>query len=227
MSDVFSRLADRALERTPRARPRITPRYASPAGPLPVEEVEVEAEARPTTPLRGLEGPGVPVAPRPEAPREANVSPAPRRDAPPDETQAGLGRTVIVEREAPSRAQGPSSAAERSVERVLASVLERTHFVEAPAVAAPPVPLRPADAAALRPPESRHAPADPPRLASIAGSTEVRVEPQQGAAESIQVTIGRIDVRATRTAAPVAPPQRPRPAPMGLDEYLRRRNEDR
>ena len=42
---------------------------------------------------------------------------------------------------------------------------------------------------------------------------------------TIQVTIGRVEVRATHPAAPVTPRERQRPAAMSLEEYLSRRAE--
>ncbi len=57
-------------------------------------------------------------------------------------------------------------------------------------------------------------PAGPARL-----GPELRAEP------TIQVTIGRVEVRATHPAAPVAPRERRAPAAMSLEEYLRGRAE--
>jgi hypothetical protein len=51
------------------------------------------------------------------------------------------------------------------------------------------------------------------------------VEPPQPASPTIHVTIGRIEVRAT--SGPPAPRQRPAPAVMSLDDYLKRREGER
>ena len=59
------------------------------------------------------------------------------------------------------------------------------------------------------------APVDPARP-----RTEVQTEP------TIQVTIGRVEVRATRPPTPVASRERPSTPVMSLEEYLRRRAEE-
>jgi hypothetical protein len=49
-------------------------------------------------------------------------------------------------------------------------------------------------------------------------------EPKEQAAPTINVTIGRIEVRATQTGAPTRKPQTAAPA-LSLEDYLRKRNE--
>jgi len=52
-----------------------------------------------------------------------------------------------------------------------------------------------------------------------------RSRPTIRAEPAIQVTIGRVEVRATHPAAPVSPRERQTPTAMSLEEYLRRRAE--
>jgi hypothetical protein len=232
MSDVFSRLVDRALDRAPRARPQISPRFARRPAALPLEAPDREVES-----FDELEvGPSVPrSAPasfEDQSPREAPRDPRPvHGPRPPGRNAPAVSapdRVIAVEREVHAPAPASGSTAEHTVERVERSVVEHTRFVDARPLAAPPVPLRPADAAALRPVEPRAAaPSSPDRGTAAGAHSVVRETTETAPPEAIHVSIGRIDVRATPAASPVAAPARSRPAPMGLDEYLRRRNEGR
>jgi hypothetical protein len=116
------------------------------------------------------------------------------------------------------------ASVERTVERVVESLVERTHVVETRAVAAPPTPLRESDAAILRPAEPKRAGVEvSPRMSGQRLLVAAHDTPGP-LNDAIQVSIGRIDVRATTTAPPAAARARPTHAPLGLDEYLRRRN---
>lgn len=65
-----------------------------------------------------------------------------------------------------------------------------------------------------------------PRVGAYSEPTaRAQIQPAAGAEPTIQVTIGRVEVRATHPAVPVTPRERPSPAPMSLEEYLRRRAE--
>ena len=230
MSGVFSRLVDRALDRAPRARPQLAPRFGRRAGVLPLEEPDLEVESPSPSPHPAALPLQAPVRERPavSARREGPTDAAPRAEPRANVPAAPGERASSVEEHVRGPGQQVVSTVERSFEHVVQSVVDHTHLVETRPLATPPVALRSTDVAALRPAEPRatsRGPAEPPSAASIdpaRSRTPEAVEP-----EAIHVTIGRIDVRATPAVAPVSVPSRARPAPMGLDEYLRRRNEGR
>ena len=63
-----------------------------------------------------------------------------------------------------------------------------------------------------------------PRVAPYSEpARSARAQPPPTAEPTIHVTIGRIEVRATQPAAPIAPRERQAPTVMSLEEYLRRR----
>jgi hypothetical protein len=100
---------------------------------------------------------------------------------------------------------------------------------EVPTSAPPRVPpLRPAPPAdsPARPHATSPAPAAPVAVALrplVAPPEKPPLLPADVPAPVIEVTIGRIEVRAERLAAPAAATRRPAPVVMSLDDYLRRR----
>jgi hypothetical protein len=227
MSDVFSRLVARAWDTEARVRPQIAPRYAPRTASLPVEEIAVEREAPSAVESDPLdEARAVTARPTRSDTVLARETPEARPSVRSDERPAPAPR---VDAEPPTRRDTSPLTLERTIERIFASSVERTHVVEAVApVAAPPPQLRAADAAVLRPPEADRRPIEAsvagPR--APAGATATRAATQVPS-ESIHVSIGRIDVRATPAPAVATPHARPRQAPLALDDYLRRRNEGR
>ncbi len=227
MSDVFTRLVSRAWDAEPRVRPQIASRFAPRPPALPVEEREVEVawagapnERQEPTMANAPWTNDAPDPLRVDSPRPA--APVPLEDPP---------RRARVEASEPPARSPPPVTLERTLERIFGPPVERTRVVEtAPApVAAPPPSLRAADVARLRP----AAPSRPDATASAAarppGAAVERALAQPPAGlPPIHVSIGRIDVRATAVAAaPAAPARSGRHTPLGLDDYLRRRTEER
>lgn len=220
MSDIFYRLAARAGDLVPRARPQIAPRHAKRAPP-PVEDVEIER----------------PYAPTQSAPQRAQAAFDPRQLAretatpkiePPPLAQAPVAPPVTPREEAKpvsSETPRPTPAiVERTLERPVQSRFERTHTIERAPVAAPPPPMRAPDLAALRPSEAKRGEAETQGHFAQSASAQRTPDLSEASSEAIHVSIGRIEVRAV-SAPPRTPPERRKHAPMGLDEYLRRRNE--
>jgi hypothetical protein len=223
MSDVFSRLAARARDLGPRARPQIAPRFARRTASLPIEEAEVEAPLVETGPPLRREAPTFETPLRPPAPRETPVGVVPPLLVLPIQPAAALRREIA--KDASDQPEPALPSVKRTVERVVESIVERRHYVETRPLAAPPVLLRAADAAALRPAEPRRAALDASPRITAQQRVSARYETAEGSPEAIRVSIGRIDVRATMAAPLPVAPAKPRHTPMGLDEYLRRRNE--
>ena len=227
MSDLFARLVSRAWDTGPRVRPQITPRFAPRAASFPVEEIvqEIEGsaprEGRAKDVSEGSPPPPAPPAVRPELslPSVLRSAEAERPPAPP-----------APRANEPPPPSPPPLTLERTLEHIFATTVERMHLIGPPAPALAPPAIRPADLAVLRPAEGERT--APPRT-EIRGAVAPRSitgspPPAPSAPEPIQITIGRIDVRAIPTTAPRAPaPSKPTHAPLALDEYLRRRNEGR
>ena len=231
MSDVFSRLVARARDDAPRVRPVIAPRFAPRTAPLPLEELDVEVEARQ---VRGAQHDATPRTDR----ERSSTSDAVDAPAPPTTLQVERERPSVSAAAAsprtPAAADDPFQPApltlERTIERIFQTRSERVEEALAPRpVAAPPPPLHPADLAVLRPAEpstsaTRRDPSSAPRedAAPLAVSPRPDHEP-----EAIRISIGRIDVRAISPSPALVASPRPRSLPLGLDDYLRRRNEER
>jgi hypothetical protein len=221
VSDIFSRLAALARDIAPRARPQLPPRYPNRAPP-PVEDVEVETPyvpARSSPPRKqAVLDPWPPLARENATPR-AEPPPLPQAPAAPS-----VAPREEIERASTEPLRPPISIGERTPERHVESRFEHTHIIERPPAAAPP-PMRAPDVAALRLPEGKRAEIEAPARFARNASAARSQETDESASEAVHVSIGRIEVRAVSAPPPPAPRERPKPTPMGLDEYLRRRNE--
>jgi hypothetical protein len=188
----------------------------------PVEDMEVEtpyAASAPTSPRAQAAVDAPPPITQPAPSSRTNVPPALRASPTPPRAP-----TRELERISPEASQPPPSIVERTLERRLELQMERTHVVERSPVAAPPPKISAADVAAIRPPESRRSEIET-AVRFIGDRRAARDRDIADAApDAVHISIGRIDVRAIGAPAPRSPPERAKPAPMGLDEYLRRRN---
>jgi hypothetical protein len=157
------------------------------------------------------------VAGRPASPRPHRVTAAtaPARGVPAEERASSAGAPVAA---AEPHVDDPRIAADAP--RIAADALRIA--ADAPRIAA--------DAPLLGPvPRSR-----PPARAAPGGERRERRDRSPPAAASgdtaeprpvVRVTIGRIDVRGAPASAPPARPGPVRHQPLGLDEYLRRRDQ--
>jgi hypothetical protein len=222
-----------------------TPVARSAAAPLRPSDEETPPPAAASELQRGPVAPSITAA-RAIEPRSAPVdSPA---LAPAVKPARALSQDEVLQE---SPAPAPSVAAPSPMRQPVAPRLEPsmqqapTVPPEVPAAAPPPVtptharpaaeqpevvvPLRMSEArpAPVKPVVARHEPAlesaeEPPQVARAAPAVPEALK----AGPTIQVTIGRVEVRAK--LPPATPPDRPRrqPAVMSLEEYLRRRGGD-
>jgi hypothetical protein len=249
MKNLFAKLVARAWDTAPRAHPELAPRFAPRAAESwAVGEIDAEVDAAP--PRRAPAGPPAPEiegrarqAPRAEAPvfprAMRDFAPVRGLEVPPPATRTvERGEGEEPNRPAPSPrgferedvgGARPIAAAPRAMELPVARPPEHTHDVPAAAPVAARPPLRTEDVAVLR-----SAPLPRTEGARVAGepSRSVRLSPPPAAAGEapapIEISIGRIDVRAVPAAPPVAP-RSPAAAPVALPlhEYLRRRQDGR
>lgn len=70
--------------------------------------------------------------------------------------------------------------------------------------------------------ETFEEPVKQPAFCSLRENSALRVEPRP-APPVIQVTIGRVEVRAVQSAVPAPKPSKPAPPKLSLDDYLQRR----
>jgi hypothetical protein len=249
MKNVFAKLVARAWDTAPRARPDLGPRFAPRAAESwAVEEVDAEIEAAPPGRAPASAPAGVEERVR-QVPRgEPPAPPSLRRDdfepvrgmpvSPPVVRTVERAKGEEMGRPAPVRGleredvSDPRSVAAppRAVESPIARALERVReVVAASPVAASPPRLRSEDVAALRSAsvpraEAARVASEPPR--SVRPLAPPVAAPEREAPAPIEISIGRIDVR----AIPAAPPVAPRslvgaPVALPLHEYLRRRQE--
>lgn len=249
MSDYLSNLAARSLNLTNAVQPRLASPFEPlrltgefVAGPLfSAEQPEatpltMETEFRPAAPT-----------PHPEPPTQARVVtrgettlPPPARGRQPE--REIIGRGSVIERDVPLGEPQPHAHPEPSPmpaarPGTLTPVLPQMRLAPAQPLA-PPAPAveRVAPPEKLQPPAHAHPEPSPMQAARPGTLTpvlpQIRLAPAQPLAPpapapglptpTIQVTIGRIEVKAT----PPAPPskkQRPAAPVMSLEEYLRRR----
>jgi len=253
MSDFLGHLAARIVDPERAVRPRLASRFepVSPAAPaLPdngglqgpsLVEVRAEEPAIAPPPARSLRpataAPAAPEATAEEAEREPAPAPSRRRrarrrsgaeDAPalsaplPRPRQEPLQAQV---RPAPSRPRmGPTPSSEpdgapavREPADSPSSRGRRLSARDGP---------EPADSPAPRPPPTFAAPPSGTTAALLAPPARAVLAPRakQPPEPTIQVTIGRIEVRATPPPAPSTRPPTTAPAAVSLDEYLRQRS---
>lgn len=213
MGNYLESLAARALGVATVVRPRPAARFEA----QPVAEPETHT--------------GPPGGPRAVASRSRLGAPAVNR-APPSPAHAAYDGTGFDGPREPGSGEprgrlAASSDSHRHVPDATPSLAAaaRTPPITAPAQAEPTLarsaqePQSRSDVVrprAVRVPARARAPAPAP-------SRRQRAEPPP-----VQVTIGRIEVRAVAPAAPVVPPRAPRrPTPMSLDEYLEQRRSER
>lgn len=233
-----------AAGRTPGAAPEIvdeareeTVDRVAPAPGRPAQRNHAEPRQPATPPVR------VPIAgPAPASrPLAALVAPAPRMTIPETKAQettrlpailAPLAAAPAPAEPAPARAR-PAQARQLVIQETGPLPARRNES------AAPPLPLAATQAAPASAPPARakaalQAPPTPPlappsvRMAPAAllavQAAEGRRSADAAAPEPVvQVTIGRLEVRAVQSAQAPAPP-RPRQAPTSLDDYLAKRN---
>ena len=212
------------------ANPVVPTSAAVPAGSPPMAVPPDQSLARPLTHRATDGGPVAPPAPvRAAAHSTAPAAPEPPRGAPPAAREhtpaAGL----------PSRTQplaAPPGMADQRQHTIAPTpnAPDRTPALPArPAAPAGPVPAQPAPLT----PSTQRIMLPPPRQAILA-QPQVRPvtaptpaprprEPQREAEPTIQVTIGRVEVRAVPAETPVRP-ARPAPLSLSLEDYLRQRN---
>ncbi|MGC9969991.1 MAG: hypothetical protein ABSE56_05320 [Bryobacteraceae bacterium] len=231
MSDYLSGVVARAWHLEPAVRPVIPSMFESPAaGGLVEAEVVTEApslRAASRQPMsaerdehRSVENAAPEVSPASiqevrvehETVRELRVEGA-RSDSPGPEI-----RREIVE-------HATHSVTER-LTRELRETELRELVIEAPAPPGAPVPRESRETAGMATPAAPRTPAPAPGHvpATRPASLPRREEPVEQEA-AVQVTIGRVEVRAVFPPAPPAAPPKPRPAPvMPLEEYLKQGN---
>ena len=150
---------------------------------------------------------------------------APRRPAQ-DHHKAIQSGLPLIEQTV-TRARQPdrtADAPDRSIsEPVVRHVIETVH--QRPAITPSTQPVAPHDGRQILEPLRESAPRANLRPAITVTRLAPPVEPPQPASPTIHVTIGRIEVRAT-TTTPTSK-QRPAPAVMSLDDYLKRREGER
>lgn len=139
----------------------------------------------------------------------------PRPSAPP------LIEQVITRARQPDRT---TDAPDRSIsEPVVRHVTETVH--RQPAITPSSPPVAPNDGRQVSEPVRESSPKTILQPAITVSRLAPPVEPPQPASPTIHVTIGRIEVRAT--PPPPASKQRPAPAVMSLDDYLKQRERER
>lgn len=175
------------------------------------EQISRQSEPRPAprratlhTPPDQIERPSQPRIDQPQ-PNQADrraVSRAPHETIAqqPTATLAPLVREIIVERLSAPPSPAPISRSQSEPATPAASTGQPRDGATSPR----PQPLQPQITRYVAPPAPEIAPPAPP---------------------AIQVTIGRIEVRATATPSPARPTQRSGPAVMTLEEYVRQRKE--
>ena len=251
MPDFLGRLAERLLVPPspvlPVVAPRFSPASTGPAAETPAEDTQATAprlpqsspapvhqtrQTAPPPPDRFSQPASPRAAPDPVRPRtEQTGAVAPSLD---DLTRAAADAVMQqlhsrVKPDSANRSAGPQPepAAEISVrpERITASQ------ISPPRPTLPPPVFRAPPAETLAPTESPHpaarreAPTPPAvRPIPISPRTDNVVEPPPPR-PTVQITIGRLEVRAAPSPAPPPPrPAPPEPRPMGLAEYLSRRS---
>jgi hypothetical protein len=173
-------------------------------------------------------------------PAREGASPSPTLKPAPRRGGEDLRTSPTVERAVAPPLPGEGSAGGRGGRGVRVSALESAEPIAAPArsqeLSAAPLErsrLDSAEPAPLRP-ARREAPAPPAELPTVEGSRAAPlpepVSPDAEASETVvQVSIGRIDVRATPPSPPASGRRAERQARAGLSlaDYLRRRGEGR
>lgn len=178
-----------------------------PQAPVPEATNGAPGPRQPGQPPRAFEkAPPVAAALRPEL-EPRGESTAPRTE--------GLPGPLVAEGLSPAPVDLPRSLPGPTPESGPPPKIEIKPAIERLIHKSPKGPAGPSgESVQTTPPTSR--PTQPGARGRVAGPSAP--EP------TIQVTIGRIEVRATRSVEP--PPKRPAaPKPMGLDEYLRQRHE--
>lgn len=212
MADFFSRLAERALGLAPVAQPNL-PSIFAPAAPMELS-TEINARSESARAERSTSDNAGPVASRQNTPRRGE--PAPSVEARHDgEFHPSLVNVRQTKSES-ARDRFPFAAEGINLKSESGRALDNSSEHDRLRASADEGPLQSVSRETLVTQAARSAIAD---FASTAGRPET-------AAPTIQVSIGRVEVRAVITPTP-APRVVEKKAPplLSLDQYLRERNE--
>ncbi len=250
MPDFFDNLLARIVTHTPLLRPRLAPRFAPPTpAPLALPHESSEATAAPSrespihptpaaAPSRGVTHVAPPHAPpaerdgpatHPNAPATNTVAVSQFLSRPREQSEvqavASQPFSAIQVRSIPSAAPRESFAPMPTATRDARESARAEHEHDEP-VSPPRAPLTPRhgiEPATTRRSERSEPRVDESRPTAISERRALSDTPHAPPAPTIQVTIGRIEVRAE---SPQPLPRRATPAAprLTLDEYLRRRN---
>jgi len=245
MSDFFSNLVDRAAGRAPAIDRRVAPRYELPRGRSSAPESiaqdpaiqpaieEIFQETRelgvaPTRPKAIEPKEAAPVREskiaKPSAPDKPAQAREPRVEPKPSEPVRAIAKVErIVEPAAPRMNPGKPQAVELAVERKSSPSTPRdtgkpSQVVKTRAAAPAVEPQNRIAPAAAR---SVPAPAIQPKVTPRA--PQVMVQRERSLAPTIQVTIGRIEVRAGGSASAASAVSRPAGPKLSLEDYLKNR----
>ena len=223
MSDLFSRLAARAVGVAPLAAPRpTTPFEREPQGEL--HELVVEVPARPRAPAPGADASPPPPARAGEPSADERSRDEAAAAQPPGEPVAeaeAVSEPVALERRADPRGAPPTPAPDGLEAGLETVVLASAASSEGP----PPVHGEDVDVSAARAPAAVAAMPSSARAAA-ARSPAPAGEARQAAPEApvVRVHIGRLEVRANLQEPPRQPASQREPLEpaLSLSDYLRR-----
>lgn len=205
MADFFTRVAERTLGLTPAVKPDL-PSVFTPAAPVEITQETISPQLKAATPHVSTEDP----APRRPNEESAFQSIASRRHNP-----ASLQFThepgVVESRSSTPESTAPSVPA-KVLSRDLPFSLEQREPESAAAEDSPAFETI-QQAIATRP------------ATSAASNMKTIVDNSHAPAPTIQVTIGRVEVRANMTPPPARKtPEKKQSPHLSLDQYLRERN---
>jgi hypothetical protein len=219
VSDYFTRLAERAIGTTPLPRPAL-PSPFEPASLAGFEEIELEVPASGVSTRQAETGPpprvGQALVIDLNQPRSDQTANTPARQV--VEPAHSAPDSVPLSRQRAVDATTPAAAGQVLVHEHHREIIERQSIVVAPLPAATP-PGEPATPA----PQPRRIEARPLTQATVAASLPTSRDPAHDAPAPtvVQVTIGRVDVRAVTPPTPSRERSRPqRPPRPSLEDYL-------
>jgi ribonuclease E len=162
--------------------------------------------------------------PQNSAPPAGVLAPAAMIQPPPSQGAAEKARTGALGRDEPPTTLRPVvPAAEAAAARPSAALAAPK--IAAPQVLAPPIRVEAATPGGRNETDRAPKPSAPPVVPAPPRASlrrEQRLAPEPSAPQRVQVTIGRIEIRAAAASPPPMAPVRPKPA-MSLDDYLAQR----